>query len=124
MKHAYFNLRPYLYLFYFRTNISIVVFGVIGTQIGEFCIQRNKCKKSTVRRVGGGFLAMTGFYFLLLGLLPCNVIDHAIIGLLIFSSFRSGTFVSLLPSFHDISPTYQDTLFSVRYFLNVNNLHI
>lgn len=91
-----------------------MVFGVAGTQLGEFCIQRNLCKKSTVRRIGGVFLASTGIYFLLLGLLPCKVIDKTIIALLVFSSFRSGTFVSLLPAFHDISPTYQDTLFSVR----------
>ncbi len=90
-----------------------MVFGVVGTQIAEYCIHHNYSKKSTVRRIGGMFLATTGIYFLLLGLLPCVIIDKAIIALLIFSSFRSGTFVSLLPAFHDISPTYQDTLFSV-----------
>jgi hypothetical protein len=95
------------------TNVSMVAFGFAITRLARFCLDRGYCTKHTVRRLGGILLGTTGFYFLLLGLLPCWLIDQTIVPLLIFSSFRSGTFISLLPAFHDISPTYQDTLFSL-----------
>ena len=98
----------------FRTNISIVITGVAATQIADYCLHHNCCKKSTVRRIGGLLLALTGVYFVLLGTLPCYVIDKAIVALLVLSSLRSGTYISLIPAFHDISPTYQETLFSLR----------
>ena len=104
-----------LFLLYSRTNISIVVTGVAATQIADYCLHHNRCKKSTVRRIGGLLLSMSGIYFVLLGTLPCYVIDKVIVALLVLSSLRSGTYISLIPFCHDISPTYQETLYSLRF---------
>ena len=97
----------------FRTNISIVVFGILATKAADYCLQKDICDKTTVRRVGGLFLLMTGVFFLLMGTLPCHAIDKAIIALMIFSSFRSGVYISILPAITDISPTYQDQLYTL-----------
>lgn len=92
------------------TNISMVVFGVLGSKIAEYCIHEGICKKITMRRIGGCILWCTGIYFVLLGVLPCKAIDDSIIALLVFSSFRAGAYVSIQPAFRDISPKYQDSL--------------
>ncbi len=86
------------------------VFGILGTNITEYCIHKRILRKITVRRIGGCMIAIGSLYLILLGYLPCQDVESFIVPLLILSSFRAGLWFSVGPSTIDISPTYQDTL--------------
>ena len=58
---------------------------------------------------------MSSLFFIGMALLPMQLLDKIIIPFMILSSLRFGSFVGLFPSFIDISPTYQDSLITLRF---------
>ncbi len=86
------------------------VFGIMSSNVAEYCIQNGYLRKITVRRIGGVMIGTGTLYLIMLGFLPCREVEKYIVPMLILSSFRAGLWISIAPSAIDISPTYQDTL--------------
>jgi hypothetical protein len=97
----------------------MIVFGTMGTKIAEYLNQKNICSKLMTRRVGGAICASASIYFVLLATLPCETVNQFIIALLVFASVRAAIYFSVSPIICEIDKTYQDTLFTLRYWLGI-----
>lgn len=92
----------------------MLVLSIVGSKIAEHLIETGVFNKKVVRATGGIITLSTSIFFICMALLPMPAIDSTIELLMILSSFRFGSSIGLYPSFIDISPTYQDSLMTLR----------
>ncbi len=107
-----FSLQvTHLFFFFFSpTNVGMIVLGLALSLGTHYCEQRQLIRKVTVRRIGGMLVGLAPSYLVLLGFLPCEEVNKYIVALLLLVSLRAGSFISVIPSISDISPTYQESL--------------
>lgn len=92
----------------------MLVLSIIGSRIAEYLIEKQIFSKKSVRATGGVITLSTSIFFVCMAFLSVSEIDSTIELLMIISSFRFGSSIGLYPSFIDISPTYQDSLITLR----------
>ncbi len=99
------------------TNTSMIVFNLVGTFVAQKGISNHWFTIAAVRRIGGGMVVLSSLYFVLIGWLDCATVVQGIVYLLIVSSFRSGSCLSIFPGFVDIAPKYSAGLVSLASVL-------
>lgn len=96
----------------------MIVFGLLVGCLNDYLLRKG-VPKIYVRRGFGLLILLSATMFVAIPLLECSLIDNSIIWLLLMTSFRSGVYGSVIPSYHDLSPTFYKSLLSLSYTITL-----
>ena len=96
----------------------MIVIGLVVGYLNDKLINAGVAK-IYVRRGMAVSILLSCTMFVCIPTMDCEDIEAAIVPLLVFTSFRSGLYGSVVPSFQDISPTYHKSLLSISYTVSL-----
>ncbi len=96
----------------------MIIFGLIVGYLNDKLLSWGY-QKIHVRRMFGVVILLSALMFLLIPFLSCEQVGDWIILLLVLTSFRSGVYGSIVPTYQDLSPTFHKSLLSLSWTISL-----